>query len=773
MEDTAAASVSSDFQFHSDAVPDGTFGVAGLEAREQLSRPYQVEILLLTKSKPESIKLEDLITSKVHLAVKHSIPLKDGAKGTKTTKIHGILSSFELVDRMDEQTRYRAVLVPRFWKLSLTQRSHVFQDMELADILKEVLTDKKSHNFVAGDFSIKLSGKYPKREFVVQYNESDFDFLNRWMEYEGVFYFFEQTEEGDKIVFADAASGYPRPVGTVPYLPPGAGHGLGEAKDGWVRETVSEFRCRFHKTPTKVTLKDYNYRTPSVPVSAEAAVEASKGEGTIYEYGEHFKTASEGEAIAKIRAEAIKCREKVFEGKSDVKTFRPGLTFTLADHFHPEFNAEYVITHVAHRVQVDPGPAGSTGSAATYQNEFGCIRSNLVFRPERVTEWPAIFGFMNATIDAGGSGEYAEVDDGGRYKVKLPFDLSDKKDGKASRFVRMAQPYAGAGMGMHFPLHKGTEVLLSFIDGDPDRPIIASAVPNPETSGPVSGKNATQCKIATGGGTAITIEDTSGSQQLKIETPTQGSFFTMGAANSPEGFNFGSAAHMNRELGGNEMLKASGDQIADIIGNINHTSGGSHKTMVGGSKKTIVAASQTTVVGASDKTQVGASAQLKCGASRKVMAGAAIDHKAGGKHAIQAGGVVQSKSGGATKIQAGAAFKAKAGAAMQLQAGAAVKVKAGAAMNLKSGAATNVQSGAAMSLKASAAFKAKAGGAMNLKAGGTLNAQGAAVKIKGPTDINGATKIKGAVNIKGETKIKGATQITGATKINGNTLQIS
>jgi type VI secretion system secreted protein VgrG len=136
---------------------------------------------------------------------------------------------------------------------------------------------------------------------------------------------------------------------------------------------------------------------------------------------------------------------------------------------------------------------------------------------------------MSAKIDASGSGQYAEIDDMGRYKVKLPLDLSDKKDGKASRYVRMMQPYAGGGMGMHFPLHKGTEVALMFLDGDPDRPIIAGAIPNPDTASPVAGSNQTQCKIHTGGGNTITIEDQDGAQRMVMFSPTSNTIMTMGA----------------------------------------------------------------------------------------------------------------------------------------------------------------------------------------------------------------------------------------------------
>jgi uncharacterized protein (DUF2345 family) len=141
---------------------------------------------------------------------------------------------------------------------------------------------------------------------------------------------------------------------------------------------------------------------------------------------------------------------------------------------------------------------------------------------------------MNAHIDAAGSGQYAEVDDQGRYKVILPFDLNSAMGGKASSWLRMAQPYAGENHGMHFPLHKGTEVLLTFIDGDPDRPIIAAAVPNPITPSPITSSNSTQSHVTTAGGNKLHFEDQKGRERIVMQTPNSNSLFRVGAQNTAE-----------------------------------------------------------------------------------------------------------------------------------------------------------------------------------------------------------------------------------------------
>jgi type VI secretion system secreted protein VgrG len=524
------------FHFHSEAVGDDTFQLSGMKGVEEISTPYEFEIDLL--SKKADVPLDKMLTSQAWIAIRQSVPVSGGKRGTRIYKIHGILSGFEVLEQVHEWVRYRAILVPRLWKCTLTTQSRVFQDVDIKDMIKQVLTDKEGPGLSSQDLDLKLNSSYTKREFVVQYNETDLDFLHRWMEHEGIYYFFDQTESGEKIVFADGTAGYAKLPGDpkIPYRPDPATRSRASgatAEETLQEESVHSFRCRMKKTPKEVVLKDYNYRTPSVEIKGKADVKNPAGEGKLYVFGEHFKTSGEGNSIAKVRAEEIQCRDKTFDGTGDHRSFRPGTVFNLSEHYRPDFNASYVLTRVRHALTQGTSASRGTGGNMTYLNEFDCIPSDDVFRPERRTPWPSIFGFLNAKVDAGGSGDYAEIDDQGRYKVKLPFDMSDKKDGKASRFIRMAQPYAGANMGMHFPLHKNTEVLLSFVDGDVDRPIIASAVPNAESAPPVTSGNQSQCAIHTGGGNKIVIEDTAGNERIKMSTPHSKTVFQLGAPNTP------------------------------------------------------------------------------------------------------------------------------------------------------------------------------------------------------------------------------------------------
>jgi type VI secretion system secreted protein VgrG len=249
-----------------------------------------------------------------------------------------------------------------------------------------------------------------------------------------------------------------------------------------------------------------------------------------------------------------------------------------------------------------------------YSNRFAAVIADAQFRPERVSSKPRFYGALNATVDASGDGQYAEIDDQGRYKIVLPFDRGNNSGGRASRWIRMAQPYAGNDFGMHFPLHKGTEVLISFIDGDPDRPIISGAAPNPDNASPIKASNQTQAMIRTGGGNQIKFEDNAGSQLIRMDSPTSNSYFRIGATNSnPPGIDIGSDGQMTTTVGGHVVTKIGQDYTCKIGGRQHKVTTGevqyefnsnSHKIVRGNAKEEVYGNKDTQTIGnATEKTQ--------------------------------------------------------------------------------------------------------------------------------------------------------------------------
>ncbi len=506
------------------ASEDGTFAVVSFKGTEAISKPYEFDIMLVTDN--AEIDLSEML----QFPAVFLIHREEG----DDVEYNGILAEFEQLQEFGGYVFYRARLVPKLWWLSLTHHNQVCLDQTVPEIVANTLKDG---GLTTLDFEFKTRKTYDPIDYVCQYGESHFNFISRWLEKEGIYYYFEQTPNGEKIIFTDtniAHVDFPQEANLL-YRPPSGLDTFHQA------ETIKNFTCRQHQLPKKVLLKDYNYKTPLLSVEGRADVDPVHGRGEAYLYGEFFSTSEEGDRLAAIRAEELLCRKVIFLGDSTVPFVEPGYTFDLKEHYRENFNQKYLVTEATHEgsqtgylISGIKEALSDREEQISYINSFTVIPAIMQFRPVRKAQTPRISGTLHAKVDASGSGEYAELDDQGRYKIALPFDINDAhSDGKASSFVRMLQPYAGDGMGMHFPLHKGTEILLTFIDGHPDRPVIAGAIPNPGTSSPVNAGNQTMAMLQTGGQNKIAIEDQAGTERILMQTPTAKTWIRMGAPNDP------------------------------------------------------------------------------------------------------------------------------------------------------------------------------------------------------------------------------------------------
>jgi type VI secretion system VgrG family protein len=476
--------------FESKAYGPDTFGVIEFNGEEGLSQLYRFEIQLVSES--ADIDLEKMLANDVTLKLVNS--------GVET-RYHGMLAEFEQLHQKGGDTFYRAVLVPRLWQLSLYRVCEVYVEKALPDVIKAVLEEA---GLTSLDYEIALTGEYTPWSHLCEYQETHFDFLSRLMERDGVYYYFEQGDQREKLIVTDARMRHQKsPGNAVEYVPMS---GLVGKAD---KPTVFTLVCKQKQLPKTMVLMDYNYRKPEVELRSEVTVD-NGGRGEVYLYGEHADTLEESKALAEIRAQELRCRKRTFVGESTVNAIASGFLKELTGHFRNDFNQEYLITEVTHEASqehdmLQSGDAAAGTTAAFYRNTFTAIAKSVQFRPERLTPKPRIHGTMNAVIDAEGSGTAAELDEHGRYKVRVTFDRTKKGDAKASQSVRMATPYAGSDHGMHFPLRKGTEVLLTFIDGDPNRPIIAGAVPNADNPSMVNRDNETHSVVRIRGGMETVI----------------------------------------------------------------------------------------------------------------------------------------------------------------------------------------------------------------------------------------------------------------------------
>ncbi len=514
---------SENFSFESTAVKKDTFGVVKFSGSDGLSLLYHFDIMLVADDPDIDMVavLREQVTFFIHRP--------DGTK----IPFHGILAEFDIVGQVGDFYLYRALQVPKLWRLTLTNHNQIFLGKDTKTIIRSVLEDG---GLTSLDFDFRLQADYQSWEYVCQYRESHYNFIARWLERTGMYYFFDQSGSTEKLVITDTKMAHDVSAhgSNVTYTP------VSGMEAFHLDEAVQVFTCRRTTVPQKVLVKDYNYRKPLLEVSGQAAI-SENGHGETYYYGDHFRTPEEGSKLARIRSEEQLCKAEQFHGESTVPYLQPGYTFQLADHFRRDMNRSYLtiaVTHYGNQVSALIGglreQLADNEQEFIYRNTFSAIGDDVQFRSERATELPRLYGTINARIDAYGSGKYAELDDKGRYKVILPFDRSGRKGGKASAWFRMMQPYGGADHGMHFPLHKGTEVLLTFIDGDPDRPVIAGAVANPENPSQVTSADQTMAKLTTAGGNKIHIEDKEGSERILFQTPGAKTWVRMGMPNDPD-----------------------------------------------------------------------------------------------------------------------------------------------------------------------------------------------------------------------------------------------
>lgn len=556
--------------------------VVRMNADMQLSQPYEISIEFLSQN--FDFDPVRFVGQEAKLEL-DAVQVVSNQKQHVTLQLLGVITHFEYVGYMGNQAQYRAVVAPRLKYLANTRQSRVFLNKSVRDIVIEVL---KSIGYTDDTIDFASTLASTAREYVVQYEESDLAFISRWLEHEGIFYFFDHAGSTEVIRFGASTSAYraitnvarlkfsplPTPSRARPLpstgsratsLPASSSEDAAAPAvmpddsqfEAWFsEEVVQTLTCTQQALPQTLILNDYYYGTPDVSLVVTKTVD-SAGKGTVYEYNNNYTTQSEGSRLGDIRVEEIKCRARIFSGMSNCRALAPGFKFEVTDHKRADMNRELVVTGLKHQATQSIDSSTDGFPSGSYRNSFTAIAANVVYRPPRVTPWPKVPGVTYAKISDDTSGEDSALDSDGRYKVKLGLDRSSTSGGNTSNAVRMAQPYAGGyngeKMGMHFPLHKNTEVILAHHNGNPDRPIIAGAVPNPNGRSVVVDKNNVEHIIRTRGDNRIILSD--GFVAAAIE---------MRAANSR-------ARSGLMSLGLHGLIPGVGDEVASV--NINSQAG--------------------------------------------------------------------------------------------------------------------------------------------------------------------------------------------------------
>ncbi len=579
-------------------VADDDFQVFRYRGTEGLSLLFRFDIEM--SAPPATRRLDDLVGRPATFVL-------EAPGGVR--RFHGVVGRFQYIGEHGEKAYYRAELMPLLWLLTHSYHSRIFQHKPVPQIVAEVL---RAAGLLDASFKLEpcLINKHPPREYCVQYRETDYNFIARLMEDEGIFYFFEHDEHECRMVLSDSAMfrGLDAEDRSLPYQPPS---GLNAQQPH-----VFHFQESHEVRPSRVVLRDYNYVKPSLDLQCHGG-HGRDGNMEVSDYPGKYTRQADGHLIAQIRAEELECRGRTASGNSNCQRLAAGVTFKLRDHPNSACNAEYLVTRVVHQgrqaiagtfdeaaggqaalspsvaqaldrasrhedpavrdlarcvnellraagrptsserralglwlmhggqVQTDPAAlaaarggdpldwlttlrelAGRDGErelgseAAIYECEFECIPAEITFRPPRITPRPLMRGSQTALV-VGPKGEEIFTDKLGRVKVQFYWDREGQRDEHSSCWIRVSQAWAGGGFGgLNIP-RVGQEVIVDFLEGDSDQPIITGRVYNAEQMPPQSlpgSKARTSLRSNSypggGGSNEITMDDTKGQEHF-------------------------------------------------------------------------------------------------------------------------------------------------------------------------------------------------------------------------------------------------------------------
>ena len=357
--------------------------------------------------------------------------------------------------------------MPALWLLTRTADCRIFQDKDIPAILKDVFG-----KYGISDYKFSPTKSYPTREYCVQYRETAFNFVSRLMEQYGIFYFFQHDDGKHTLVLGDDVSAYvdckEKEVSFRRNLPVNV-------------DMITSWEHQFEYRPGKWTHTDYNFKTPKTDLKNDSTTIVDlpgNKSWEIFDYPGEYAEKPEGEALVRVRMEEDELPHDVVNGGGLCRSFTPGGKFTMKEHVSPgETGKKYVLTSVTHFAS---GPEYTTGTASKediYRNTFTCVPDSVLLRPARLTPKPVIQGSQTAVV-VGPSGEEIYPDSYGRVKVQFFWDRAGKKDDKSSCWIRCTVPSAGRNWGFMSIPRIGQEVVVSYLEGDPDRPLITGQVYN-------------------------------------------------------------------------------------------------------------------------------------------------------------------------------------------------------------------------------------------------------------------------------------------------------
>lgn len=615
-----------------------------LAGEESMSVPFRFNLEMTSSA--DALDYSKILGK--HVCVTITLP------GGNTQYINGIVTRFSQGSKSERFTTYFAEIRPWFWLLSLQSDHRIFQNKTVPQIMEQIFSDQGF-----SDYRNDLTGTYQPREFCVQYGETTFNFLSRLMESEGIFYFFEHASDKHTLVFTDNADSYLSLPGIASIRFRQTGHEW-KSVDAMIDGDVSQ-----KLIPGKITLDDYNFETPSTDLLT--VVTGGNAAYSLYEYPGKFQKKDQGEPIANVRISAYEAEQTLLRGSSMCSAFHVGCKFMLSEHFNADANIGYVLRTVTHSLH-----------AGSYSNHFEAFPDTALYRPPQVTPIPHIFGAQTALV-VGKSGEEIWTDQYGRIKVKFYWDQSSAQDETSSCWIRVSQGWAGKQWGCIFLPRIGQEVVVSFLDGDPDRPIVTGSVYNAEQMVPYTlpdeqTKSTIKTSSSKGGAGAneIRFEDKQGSEELFLQAQKDMSISvlndqtisvknnrTVTVSEKDETLTVEKGNRSIQINTGNETHQVKGTRSVTITGNETHTNKAKYDHSVSGDFTLKVSGNLTLDVSGSITIKSGTSLGITAGTSLTNESGTSLTNKAGTSMSNEAEISISSKANASHSVESSGILELK------------------------------------------------------------------------------------------------------------------
>ena len=628
--------------------------LASMSAAEQLGRLFEYQLELASEN--HQIKSADIVGQNVTIRL-------DLLSEGKTRYFNGFISRFTQAPGTGGLASYRATVVPWLWFLTRTSDCRIFQEKTVPDIIKEVFSDLGFTDVEDG-----LSGSYRTWSYCVQYRETDFNFVSRLMEQEGIYYFFKHEDGKHTLVLADSAGAhqsYPD-YDQIKYEPAG-----GAVSD---EEYISDLSVETHVQPCLYALNDFDFKNTKKDLQTRAKVDRkhAAADYEIYDYPGEYTESGDGDDYAKKRIEELQVQYEVVTAASDARGICTGCTFALSEHFRDDRNRKYLITSANYNI--DGGEfysGGKGGGECVYSCSFTAIDAAQSFRALRITPKPSISGPQTAMV-VGPSGEEIYTDEYGRVKVQFHWDRYGKADENSSCWIRVAQVWAGKKWGAMYIPRIDQEVIVEFLEGDPDQPIITGRVYNGQAMPPYElpgekTKSTLKSNSSKGGG---------GFNEIRFEDKKDGEEIFVHAQKDRNIVVENDETH---SVGNNREKSVVKDETTSIGDNRTESVGKNEDISIGENRTETVGKNENITIGENRSENVGKNENITIGENQDVNVGKNRRHTIGKDETVNIAGNCGHDIGKNSVINIGKNNTLNVGKKLQISAGDQIVLKTGSA----------------------------------------------------------------------------------------------